>query len=75
MRGLDCIYEFARDSTKQHYLHTQIRSKDEQLAKLKSVLDLLQRGSDAEATDIYIRLRMGEGVEQLVGDDSCNFSR
>jgi hypothetical protein len=75
MRGLGCTYEFERNTTKQEHLHTQIRFRDEQVAKLERVLNTIQTGSDAEATDIYIRLRMGESVEQMVGDDSRNFSR
>lgn len=49
----------------QSDLRSQLSRQNDELVRLKALVDRLRQGSDQEATEILARLRLGDSIEDL----------
>ncbi len=62
----ECEYDVAEKGiTRMQNLQQNLQAQNEQYDRLKGLLDVMQGGSDFQATTILAEIRMGRDVEDL----------
>lgn len=64
--GVQCVYDVTSEGiTKMQDLQQKLESKSQDLIRAMTIINVMQQGSDQDATEILARLRLGDPLQKV----------